>query len=105
MVTLIQHFFNNEIINNKNIININYKLWDKQKQMKTVIDDIKISYNFSPEMFNKSIKSVYEEYCARSKSKFNYNIVSKKYFEKYLNKIIPQKFIIGKLISNDYWNS
>ena len=105
MVTLIQHFFNNEIINNKNIININCKLWDKQKQMKTVIDDIKISYNFSPEMFNKSIKSVYEEYCARSKSRFNYNIVSKKYFEKYLNKIIPQKFIIGKLISNDYWNS
>ena len=47
-------------INNKNIVNIDCKLWDKQKQMKTVIDDIKISYNFSPEMFNKSINKLNE---------------------------------------------
>ena len=56
MVTLIQHFFNNEIINNKNILNINCKLWDKQKQMKTVIDDIKISYNFLQKCLIKVLK-------------------------------------------------
>ena len=28
-------------------------MWDKQKQMKTVIDDIKISYNFSQKCLTK----------------------------------------------------
>lgn len=105
ILTLIKHFFNTEIENNKIIKNINCKLWNKIEDIKTVISDIKISYNFSPGMFDKSIQNIYEQYCARAKNKFCFNIVSKKYFEKYIAKIIPKKYIIGKLISNDYWSS
>ena len=39
------------------------------------------------------------------KNKFNFNIVSKKYFEKYITKIIPKKYLIGRLISNEFWIS
>jgi len=105
ILTLIKHFFKCEIEDNKIVKNINCKLWDKIKDMKTVISDIKISYNFSPGMFNKSIQSIYEEYCTRAKNKFNFNIVSKKYFEKYITKIIPKKYLIGRLISNEFWIS
>ena len=105
ILTLIKHFFNTEIENNKIIKNINCKLWDKIEDIKTVINDIKISYNFSPGMFDKSIQNIYEQYCYRAKTKFNFNIVSKKYFEKYIDKIIPKKYLIGKLISNEYWTS
>ena len=88
ILTLIKHFFKTDIEDNKVVKNINCKLWNKIEDMNTVISDIKISYNFSPGMFNKSIQSVYEEYCTRAKNKFNFNIVSKKYFEKYITKII-----------------
>lgn len=105
MITLIKHFFKIEIEDNKIIKNIECKLWNKIDEMETVISDIKISYNFSPGMFNKSIQSIYEEYCTRAKNKFNFNIVSKKYFEKYITKIIPEKYLIRRLISNEFWIS
>ena len=105
MLTLIKHFFKIEIEDNKIIKNIECKLWNKIDEMGTVISDIKISYNFSPGMFNKSIQSIYEEYCTRAKNKFNFNIVSKKYFEKYITKIIPEKYLIRRLISNEFWIS
>lgn len=105
MLTLIKHFFKIDIEDNKIIKNINCKLWNKINEMETVISDIKISYNFSPGMFNKSIQSIYEEYCTRAKNKFNFNIVSKKYFEKYITKIIPEKYLIRRLISNEFWIS
>lgn len=105
ILTLIKHFFKTEIEDNKIIKNINCKLWDKIDEMSTVIADIKISYNFSPGMFNKSIQSIYEEYCTRAKNKFNFNIVSKKYFEKYITRIIPKKYLIGRLVTNEFWIS
>lgn len=105
ILTLIKHFFKVEIEENKIIKNINCKLWNKIDEMSIVIGDIKISYNFSPGMFNKSIQSIYEEYCTRAKNKFNFNIVSKKYFEKYITKIIPEKYLIRRLISNEFWIS
>ena len=104
-LTLIEHFFKTDIEDNKIIKNINCKLWNKIKEIKVVIKDIRVSYNFSPDMFEKGITNIYQEYCNRAKSKFNYRIVSKKYFEKYINKIIPKKFIIGRKISNDFWKS
>ena len=103
ILTLIKHFFKIDMEDNKIIKNINCKLWDKIEDMKTVIGDIKISYNFSPGNFNKSIQSIYEEYCTRAKNKFNFNIVSKKYFEKYITRIIPKKYLIGRLITNEFW--
>jgi hypothetical protein len=104
-LTLIEHFFKTDIEDNKIIKNINCKLWNKIEEIKVVIKDIRVSYNFSPDMFEKGITNIYQEYCNRAKSKFNYRIVSKKYFEKYINKIIPKKFIIGRKISNDFWKS
>ena len=103
ILTLIKHFFKCDIEDNKIIKNIDCKLWDKIDEMNVVIGDIKISYNFSPGTFNKSIQNIYEEYCTRAKNKFNFNIVSKKYFEKYITKIIPKKYLIGRIISNDFW--
>lgn len=105
MITLTEHFFDVKLENQKIFQNISCKLWNKQQEMKAIIENIRISINFSPDMFEKSIQNIYEEYCSRAKSQFNYRIVSKKYFEKYINKIIPSEFIIGKRISNEYWKS
>lgn len=104
VATLIEHFYGIELEDDKLITNINCKLWDKIAGMKHVIEDIKITFKFSPEMFDKSLQNIYEEYCRRSKTKFDLKIVSKKYFEKYITKIIPSNYIIGKRVSNEFWN-
>ena len=103
METLLDHFYSIKTHDSKTIENIKCLLWDKQLEMKTIIDDIKLSYNFYPEMNEKSIQCVYMDYCSKAKAKFNYKTVSKKYFEKYINQVIPDKYIKKKRILNDYW--
>ena len=103
MITLLEHFYNIKITDSKSVENIGCKLWNKQDEMRKVIKDLKISYKFSPEMYNKSLSSIYQDYCSRAKHKFEFRTVSKKYFEKYINQIIPEKYIIRKRVINDYW--
>ena len=71
--------------------------------MKIIIEDIKLSYKFYPGMYEKSIQNTYMEYCMKAKNKFDYKTVSKNYFEKYINQVIPDKYIKKKRILNDYW--
>ena len=103
METLLDHFYSIKTPDSKVIQNVKCLLWDKQTEMKTIIDDIKLSYKFYPEMYEKSIQCVYMDYCSKAKAKFNYKTVSKKYFEKYINQVIPDKYIKKKRILNDYW--
>ncbi len=103
METLLDHFYSIKTPSSKIIQNVKCLLWDKQTEMKTIIDDIKLSYKFYPEMYEKSIQCVYMDYCSKAKAKFNYKTVSKKYFEKYINQVIPDKYIKKKRILNDYW--
>ena len=87
METLLDHFYSIKTPSSKIIQNVKCLLWDKQTEMKTIIDDIKLSYKFYPEMYEKSVQCVYMDYCSKAKAKFNYKTVSKKYFEKYINRL------------------
>ncbi len=103
METLLDHFYSIKTKDSKIITSICCLLWNKQQEMKTIIEDIKLSFNFYPEMYEKSIQGLYMDYCSKAKAKFNYRTVSKKYFEKYINQVIPDKYIKKKRILNDYW--
>jgi hypothetical protein len=91
------------VIDNKYIKNYKCLLWDKKQEIITILEELKITYKFSPEYFEKSIDIIYTDYCARCKTKFNYRVSNKQEFEKYIRQIIPNKFIIRKRILNDYW--
>ena len=103
METLLEHFYSIKIEDTKIIKNLSCVLWDKQGEMKIIIEDIKLSYKFYPGMYEKSIQNIYMEYCMKAKNKFDYKTVSKKYFEKYINQVIPDKYIQKKRILNDFW--
>ena len=77
----------------------------KHDEVTTILNDLKITYKFSPDYYEKSIDQIYMDYCTRCSSKFNYRIINKKEFVKYINQIIPEKYIIRKRILNDYWTT
>lgn len=103
LTSLINHFYKLELKDGKYLSKISCSLWKKQDELRAVINSLRADYKFSPEPFEKGVHNIYIDYCKVAKERFNYNIVSKKYFEKYINQIIPDKYIIKNRISKCYW--
>jgi len=104
IVKILKHFFPNiQIIEDKFVLNVNCNLWDK-------ISDINNSFTF----IKKNIKSkqnlslisfddaynYYYKYCNLHSTKL---IVSKMYFEKYLNYKIKDYIVYEKFIKTDFF--
>ncbi len=102
-IAILEHFYDIILTDNKYIKNYKCLLWDKKQEIITILEELKITYKFSPECFEKSMDIIYTDYCNRCKTKFNYRVSNKQEFEKYIRQIIPAKFIIRKRILNDYW--
>mgnify|MGYP003630772121 CR=1 FL=1 len=102
MLSILNHFHDLDIINN-NIVGVRCLLWDKMGEFETVLDEQKINYKFSPNIENIGIEKVYNDYCKLCENKFEYRIISKCCFKKYIIQLIPNKYIIKKHISKEYW--
>ena len=97
IVSIIEHFHNKEIVDNKYIHNISCLLWNKPKEIQEAVNSYKENKNIS-------ILDLYKYYCSYSKNKdFNY-IVTKQYFEKYLREIIPENYLFNEYICSEYWD-
>ena len=106
MLSILQHFYDITTRGDKYVLNIKCILWDKQEDMKLVLNELKIIYKFSPELYERTIQSIYPDYCTNaSKILTHNNIVSKQYFAEYIHQVIPKKYITENKISNDYWLS
>ena len=103
-ISVLEHYHEINLYDDKYVKNYKCLLWDKKEEIRIIIGDLKIAYKFSPDCFEKSIDILYNDYCSRCKTKFNYRVTNKQEFEKYINQIIPDKYIIRKRILNDYWN-
>jgi hypothetical protein len=104
MISILKHFY--DIDHKNNIIGgIKCSLWDKKGEINTVLIDIKEYNKFSPDNEGVSIESVYNDYSKLCDQKFNYRIVGKQCFKKYIIQLIPNKYIIKNRISKDYWLS
>lgn len=104
-LSILEHFYAITLNDYKYIKNYRCLLWNKKEEMQIILNDLKITYKFSPDCFEKSIDVVYKDYCLRCKTKFNYKAINKHEFKKYINQIIPDKYIIRNRILNDYWKS
>ena len=102
MLSILNHFHDLNIINN-NIVGIRCLLWDKKDEFETVLGEQKMNYKFSPNIDNMGIENVYNDYCKLCENKFEYRIFSKECFKKYIIQLIPNKYIIKKHISKEYW--
>ena len=105
IIEILQYYINDiKIKDGKYILNVKCTLWSKEDDIKHFILNIK--QNISN---NITFNSIYKLYCKFSNNKIPKNktiIVSKKYFEKYLNNNIPNKYIQNNnIISPDFWSS
>ena len=74
-------------------------MWNKKRDIKNKIEN----------KFNKKINTditlleAYKSYCSYGDKNNYINIVSKSYFEKYINDIIPFKYLKNNMILKEYW--
>lgn len=87
MIELIQHFYPDLVIeNNKYILNVKCKLWDKYNEVKNALEMFKkhkneeMSLSSSPSL-STIVYDAYQFYCSTNSNKHNLH-VSKRYFEK-----------------------
>ena len=81
------------------ILDIKCVFWNKKQDIKESLKN-KFLKNINKE---QSFLEAYLSYCSYCDKTKKLNIVSKKYFEKYIVYIIPPKYINNKVISKEYW--
>ncbi len=99
---LIEHFAGSPITS-KYVTNIKCNLWDKQSEINDIINQLKVDYNFCQEE-DIAIVKLYRDYCTKILETPLKRTVSKKYFEKYISKIIPSEYIKDNRLLRQYWS-
>ena len=104
LLNIIQFIYKNiEIVNNKNIMHIRCKLWNKRETMHDVLNN-----KFYLEKIHKmdmSWRTAYGKYVDAMCKKKKYFVVSKKYFDKYIDRVIAPQYIDfkNKRIRKEFW--
>ena len=96
-ISIIEHFHNKLITDNKYIHGISCILWNKEKEIDKAIN----AYNKNKDI---TILNLYKHYCNYSKNIGFPYIVTKKYFEKYIIETIPEQYIFNDYICSEYWD-
>lgn len=98
---ILEYYFTDiKIIDEKYILNIKCNLWCKEDDVIDFINNIKINKKISDEI---SLFDLYKLYCEFSKSNNKDIIVSKKFFEKNILKLIPSIYIQNNIILTPFW--
>jgi len=103
MQFLIEHFAGPAKIG-KFVTSIKCNLWNKQAEMKDIIHQLNVDYNFCQEE-DLPIYQLYKDYCNKILETTTTRTVSKKYFEKYIPKIIPSEYIKDNQLLKEYWSN
>lgn len=106
MLDIIRHFYpSTQIENNKTILNITCKTWDKSISIIDSIQKLKIKLFSECETNPITFYSAYKFYCQNYSSNNKYKkIVNKRFFDKYLVKYIPYIHIENdNIILPSYW--
>jgi len=105
MIDLIQHFYNDIIIEDHKFVHqISCKLWNKKNDIISILNNYKISKKGI--LASDNLHNVYQYYCEHSKDK--QYIISKQYFEKVVIELIGLEYIQfidgNNLIDSTWWN-
>jgi hypothetical protein len=106
IVKILKHFFPNiEIIEDKYVLNVSSKMWNK-------MSDIESSFSYMREQIKNEYKlalisfdDVYNYYCKFCYGQGMKNIVSKRYFEKYLYFKFSDHIVYEKFIETKWFDS
>ena len=100
------HYTSYQSEDGKTIKNISCKLWNKQQE---ILESFENKFNKPDSVLSKtnnyiSIYDAYILYCKYSNNNNKILTVSKKYFEKYIIKLIPNEFLWNNNILIKYWS-
>lgn len=103
---LINHYTSYRSEDGKTIKNISCNLWNKQQEILEAFENKFNKTEIVQGTLNNyiTIFDTYILYCKYSNNNNKILTVSKKYFEKYVIKLIPDEFIINNNILLTYWN-
>jgi hypothetical protein len=99
ILKLLSHYFpNSEVAENKYVLNIKCKLWDKIGEMNYALDSLKKYYKetVAPDKLIIPFDEIYSYYIKNKQTKFT---ISKRYFEKYLYATLAEFIEFDKFVS------
>ena len=100
LVDIIKYYYTYVNINDKIIGQIFSPLWNKKDCIRECI-----FHKFDIEIQNDvRVRTAYQYYCSYATHHSHNFIASKQYFEKYIDRIIPQQYIVNNYIKKDFWN-
>jgi hypothetical protein len=84
LIGMLRHFYTDIIIeDDKYILNVGCKLWDKNTEINDYLEEFKQQCLSNNHSFPQPLYNAYEYYCGRCYSTAKRRIISKRYFEKY----------------------
>jgi hypothetical protein len=99
LLDIIKHFFPQIQVGGKNLLNITCSLWDKHQDIQKCIVNNKDRLKEK----DHNLLEIYKLYCSYAAWNDFTNIVSKKYFEKYMDKMISKDFLKNNKVLKDFW--
>lgn len=100
IMQILNHYYDNIIIDNKTVINVNCSLWDKCKDIEDFLVYYKRKLQINNEEYPQSLVCMYAEYVTYAK-KFII-VVNKKFFMKFIKQKLNE-FIEDEIIISKWW--
>jgi hypothetical protein len=99
LLDIIKHFLPQVQFEGKNLLNIRCRLWNKHQDIQKCINDNKEKLKEK----DHNMLEIYKMYCSYAGLNDFTNIVSKKYFEKYMENNISSQYLKNSKVLKGYW--
>jgi len=106
LIGMLRHFYPDIIIeDDKYILNVGCKLWDKNAEINDYLEEFKQQCLSNNHSFPQPLYNAYEYYCGRCYSTAKRRIISKRYFEKYFIEEYANYLDENGMITIKWWIS
>ena len=104
LIGMLRHFYPDIIIeDDKYILNVGCKLWDKNTEINDYLEEFKEQCIANNHSFPQPLYNAYEYYCGRCYSTAKRRIISKRYFEKYFMEEYANYLDENGMITIKWW--